>query len=421
MKYKVEEINKCTKKFSFEVGEDSIKQAYNQYYDSVKASAVVPGFRKGKAPRNVLENYFKSEAQENVVRTVVSNACQDAFTKEKISTFGMPSISDVEFKGSSITFQATVELRPNFEIKKYKEIKVKKNSIKIENKEVDETIDKIRSSVATYKVIEGRSVNIGDFITADSKCEIGGKVVDDKKDEKIELNEQYLLPEYVKNIVGAKVGDTKEFDITFPDTIPQKEYQGKIGHFTLQIKEIQEKVLPELDEKFLKSMGNYEKAEDLRDAIEKDIKKQKENSEEQRIERELLDKICKDTSFEVPQSLVDERTKKLKDNIRQTMLQRGLPEDSIDAEQAKVETECVAEAIRQVKVAFILDKIATLESISVTDDDVSGRFYELSRQYRQPVDTIRDYYEKNDLMESLKAELRNDKTVDVIKNTAIYS
>jgi trigger factor len=421
LKYKVEDVNKCTKKISFEIGEDHIKQAYDKYFKNIQPNAVVPGFRKGRAPRNVLENHFKSEAQENMVRTVVADACQEAVTKSAIKPFGMPTIGDVAFKGNGITFHATFEIRPTVEVKKYKEIKVKKDPVKVEDKEVDETVERLRSAYATHKVVEGRSVNIGDLVIADSKCEIDGKVIDDKKDETIELNEQSLLPDYIKNIVGASCGDTRTFDIALPDTLPQKQYRGKKGHFTLVIKEIKEKVLPELDAQFLKTLGNYEQADDLRAAIKKDIEKQKESSENARIERELMDKICKDTAFDVPQSLLDEREEKLIENVKQSMKQRGMAEDDIKTETGKIEKECKAEALRQVKAAFILDKIATLENVSVTEEDLSGRFYELSRQYRQSVDAIRDYYDKNDLLDTLKAELRNDKTMEIIKGAALYS
>ncbi len=421
MKYKVDDINKCTKKISFEIGEDRIKQAYDSYFKDIQPKAVVPGFRKGKAPRNVLENHFRSEAKENMVRTVVADACQEAITKSSIKPFGMPTIGDIAFQGNSLTFQATIEVRPSFEVKKYKEIKVKKEPIKVEDKEVDETVDRLRVAYATYKVVEGRSVNVGDMVIADSKCEIDGKVIDDKKDESIELNEQYLLPDYIKNIVGAARGDTKTFEVTLPETLPQKQYRGKKGRFTLVIKDIKEKVLPEMDAQFLKMIGNYEKIEDVRAAIRKDIEKQKEDAENARIERELMDKLCKENTFDVPRSLLDEREEKLMEDVKQSLKRRGVADEEIASESAKLEKECKAEAFRQVKAAFILDKIAALENVSVTEEDVSGRFYELSRQYRQSVDAIREYYDKNDLMDSLKAELRNDKTMDIIKNAAVYA
>lgn len=419
MKFKEQVINKCTKKFTVDVAADAIREGYDVYYKRIQPKAAVPGFRKGKAPRQLLERYYADEAKEQVMRDLVAGSYEKLIQETGINPFGMPAISDLSFDDTALRFAATVEMRPEVELKKYKGLKVKKNTVTVEAKEVDDTIERLRAAYATYKTVEDRPVQKGDYIVVDSKCDVEGTVIEDRTDEGIELDEQHLLPEYVKNVVGTARGSSCQFTIKFPDTIPQEQYRGKKGDFTLTVKEIKEKVLPPLDEKFLKMAGEYETLDAFKDAIKKDIQKQKEQTEENRIERELLDFLCKDNTFDMPQSLIDERTAKLLEDTKKQMTSRGYGEADITKEEEKLKKECATEAKRQVKVAFILDKIAELENISVTEEDLSGKFYEFSRRYRQPVDTVREYYEKNDMLDTLRAELRNEKAIDIVKKETV--
>lgn len=419
MKYKIKEINKCTKELLIEVDGEQIAAGYTAYYNKIKPSASVPGFRKGKAPREILEKYYAHEAHDGVLRDLVAVNYDKAIADEKLHPFGYPTFSDIDYSETKLSFKATIELKPEFDIKKYKGLKAKKNSIVVADTEIDEALERIRSAYATQKVVEGRAVKSGDFVVVDARCEVDGVVVDDRKNDTMEVNDKTLLPEYVKNLTGASVGDEKKFEIAFPETIPQEDMKGKTGHFTIAIKEIKEKVLPDLDENFLKMVGEYEKIEDMKDALRKDIEARKQQEEDRRVERELLDAICKTTSFDMPQSLIVKRKEKMIEDMKQNMLSRGMPESEFEKQQKNFDKEAQNEAERQVQVAFILDKIAMIEDVSVTEDDISGKFYELSRAYQQPVEVIRDYYEKNDMIESLSAELRNDKVVALIKNESI--
>jgi len=421
LKYKIKDLNKGTKIFLIEVGSEDITAEFGRYFSRIQAEAVIPGFRKGKVPRQLLESHFKHEAREHVIRELVAVSYDKSVRESGLRPFGLPDISEISLTDEKLTYSATIELRPEFELKKYKGIPIKKKQIVVAQKEIDSVIDRLRTAYATYRVVENRPVALNDLVIVDSSCQVDGTVIDDRKDHSFEVNEQQLLPEYVKNIVGLSRAEQKTFTVTFPDSIPQKEFRGKTGTFTLSIKEIKEKVLPEIDEKFLKSLGDYTTVDALKEAIHKDLQQRKEHDDDERIERELLDAICAETSFDMPQSLLDERREIVREDIRYSLQRQGMNEDAITAEVTKLEKECDTEARRQVQVAFILDKIATLENITVSEEDVSARLYELSRRYRKSVDEVREQYEKEDRMDGLRSEIRNSKAIALVKKEAVLT
>ena len=420
MKYKEKAVNQCTKQFSVELDSEAIQQAYSRYYDSIQQSASVPGFRKGRVPRNILENHYKDDAKEPVLQQLIASHTDQILKEKELNPFGNPSFTEVDFKDDSLKFTFQVEFKPEFDLKKYKNVSVKKTEIKVDSKEVDEQIDQIRAQYATQKAVEDRAAKEEDFIVADTKCVVGEEVLEDRKDAMMELSDKQLLPDYIKNVVGMKIDDEKTFDIKFPDDMMDKKISGQTAQFTVKLKEIKEKVLPEVDEEFLKMVGAYDKVQDFKEAIEKDIRKRKEDEEDMRIEKELLDTISGSVKFDLPQSIIHQREEGLIKDRLQHLAAYGMSEDQIAGQEDQLRQTCRAEAERQVKVAFILDKIAALENIEATEEDVSEKIYSLSRRIQKSVDEIRDYYEQNHMMESLKSEIRSDKTLKLIKSNANY-
>jgi len=418
MKCEVKDVNQCCKVLSIDVPQQSIQDAYDSYFKQIAPQAKIPGFRPGKAPHTIVAKHYKKEAQEEVLKRLVTDSYHNALDEQKINPLGYPAFEEINFTDSALSFKARVEIKPEVKVKKYKSISVKKDAVAIEDKDIDEVITRIRDGYAKYIPIEDRGVELGDFAVCDITNTIEGGEPEEKKDEWVEIQENDMIQGFATKTVGMKAGETREIDVTISDAFPNEEMRGKKALFNVTLKEIKKKQLPELDEDFLKQVGDYSKVEDFRAAVTKDIEVRKSQEVESKLERDLLDKIEKDVKFDIPQSLVERRLEGLVQDAVKTMMYQGLPQEEAEKRKEEYAVQFRPEAERQVKVAFILDAIGTAEKIETNDDDVEARYESLSKQYQQPVESIKEHYLKNDMNESLRAEIRNQKVIDFIKEKA---
>ena len=418
MKCDVKQINQCTKLVSIEVSGDKILQAFDTAYKKIANEAKVPGFRQGKAPRKMLEQKYADVAREEVIKKVVTDSFYEAANEHKFNMFNYPEFEDVNFDGTTVKFKAKVEERPEITVKKYKGISAKEEKIKIEEKEIDDVIDRIRDGQAKFVPVEDRGIEIGDFAVCDIESKIEGLEAEKKENEWCEIRENDMMADFAQQTVGMRPGDEKEINVTLAKDFPNKEIAGKKANFVVNVKEIKKKELPELDEAFLKNLGEYKTVTELRESIKKDIEARKKQDVRAKLERDIIDKIEKDVKFDLPESLVKRRLEGMVQEATQNMLRQGYPQDALDSKKEEMQKEFETEARRQVKVAFILDKIAEEEKIDVTDEDISAHFQNLGAQFRMSADHVREYYEKNNMISSVHAELRNQNVIDFCVDNA---
>lgn len=418
MKCEVKDINQCSKMLTIDVPSEKIQDAYTVFYKQIAPRAKVPGFRPGKAPHNVVAMHYRNEAKEEVLKKLVGAAYHDAIETHKINPIGYPEFENIDFSDVKLSFQARVEIKPAIKVKKYKGLSVKAEPFTVEDKEVDDVIERIRDGYAKYVPIEDRGIELGDFAVCDMISTIEGEEPQSKTDEWVEVKEDDMIKGFAKQTVGMRSGQTKEIIVTLSEAFPNEQLRGKKAVFNVTVKEIKKKELPALDDEFLKLVGDYASIDLLREAIKKDITARKKSDQDAKLERALLDMIEKDVTCDLPQSLVERRLDGLIQEAVTTMTRQGLPKEDAEARAGDMREQFKGEAARQVKVAFILDAIGTLEQIETAQEDISKRFEELSTQYRQLAETIKEYYEKNDLLDSLSAEIRNQKVIDFIKANA---
>jgi trigger factor len=418
MKCEVKDINTCSKILTIDVPVEQIQDAYTLFYKQIAPRAKVPGFRPGKAPHTVVAMHYRNEAKEEVLKKLVSNAYHDAIEKHAIDPIGYPEFENVDFTDAKLSFQARVETKPVIKVKKYKGLSVKEKAYTVEDKEVDEVIERIRDGYATFVPIEDRGIELGDFAVCDMTSTIEGEEPQTKKDEWVEVKEDEMIKGFATQTIGMRPQETKEITVTLSDAFPTEALRGKKIVFNVTVNEIKKKELPALDDDFLKRTGDYASIDALREAIKKDIDARKKADADSELERALIDMVAKDVTCDLPPSLIERRLTGLVQDATKSMIQQGLAQEEADARSDQMRDRFKAEAERQVKVAFILDAIGSLEAIETVEEDIEKRFEELAKQYRQPAETIKDYYEKNDLLDSLKAEIRNQKVIDFIKASA---
>ena len=419
VKTSIKDSAPCEKVLSISVSQDLIREEYDFFYHEMGKQAKVPGFRPGKAPRDVLEQHFKDQAKEKVLENLVSRSLRDALKDKQIEFLGRPTIKGIEFTPEKLSYEAHLEVAPEIKLGKYRGLSAKKNEAKVEADEVEKTLKNIQESLAKYSAVENRPAVMGDFLIADYTLTVDGKEAEKRTDDWFELREGEFLKGFSTQLVGVKSGEEREVKIEFPEKFGRKEWAGKTGVFQVKVKEIKEKKLAPIDDELAKETGEFQTLAELRQQIEKQIESEKKRKAEVEFETTLLDLLLKETSFPVPQGVIDRRLNYLAESTLEDLHKRGTPAEVLEKEAKAIIEKHQLEAERQVRLSFLLDAIAKKEKLELTNSDFEAKYQETAERHRQSLDAIQKYYaEHADAKESLGMQILNEKVVQLIKDSA---
>lgn len=420
MEYTIKKTHPCECEITIRIGEDLIAAAKDEYYDEIVKEVAVPGYRKGKAPREVLEAQFGDKAKDEVIRKLISVALKKISTAEKFKIIAYPKVNDMQFSDKELKLKIEVELDPEFNLGNYKGIKAKRAAFEIKDEEVKEMIEKIRETFASFVPVS-REARMNDYLIADYEVEFQGKPKEEHKDEWIFLHEHSTLGDFSQKLVGAKSGDEKSFAVTLGTDHPNQDLRGKQAQFSVKVKDVKEKALPEINDELAKLAGEFKDLEALKIAVREDLKRKKEQEQEAGVENELLSFLVENNSFQMSRGVVERHLEKLVHDAINRMVQRGFTKEQAEKEHDNLQKEFRQEAEKQVRLAFILDRIAEKEKIQVTQEDLNERFDRMAQQYHAPIDKIREHFQKEENFENLIEQIVNEKVFKFIKDNAIIT
>lgn len=420
LKISVKDGKTCEKILKVEVSQDNVAHEFDHFYQEIAPTAKVPGFRPGKATRQVLELHYKGQAHEHVVQHLISESYRQAIKEKSIEPLNFPDVKDVKFDGKKLSYEALVEVRPKVKLSRAVGLSAKKEKTAVKADEIEQALKRIQESLAQYKSVEDRASALGDCVVADYVCAVEGKEIEKRKDDWFELQtkEEYLKG-FSEQLVGVKAGDEREVKVTFPKDFGRKEAAGKEAVFSVKVKEIKSKLLPELNDELAKSAGEFKTLAELKERIEKDLAAGKEREIEMKYERDLLDEFIKHNKVEYPEGLVKRRAEKMMENAARDLKARGSAEDKIKDMQEKMKAEFEKEARRQVHLAFLLEEVAGKENITVTDEDLKVRYAKVAADVHQPADVVEKYYaDHEEALDSLRDQIRSEKAIQFLKDNA---
>lgn len=419
MKVSVKDGKNCQKILKVELEKERVLKEFDSCYKSLIPSAKIPGFRPGKAPINIVKMHYAGEAREQVMKNLLNDSYRDAILEKSIEPLGYPEIGDVQFTDEKLSYEATVEVRPKIKLTKYKGLSAKKQDVKVDKKEIEESLKRVQESQAKFIAVEKRAAKMGDYLIADYVCTVEGKEIDKRKGDMFELKEEEFLKGMSKQLVGVKSGENKEVKVKFQKDFAQKDLAGKEAIFQMQVKEIKEKILPAIDDDLAKDAGEFESIKDLRAKIEEDLRKQKSQAVDHAFEEALIEELLKKNSVDLPQRLVSKRVEYLSDQSKARFLQTGADESAFEVEMEKMLPDLKKEAEKQVHLAFLLDEISEKENITVNEEDMQAEIKAIADRFKQPQEVVEKYYTQHpDALESVKDQVQNKKTMDFIKNNA---
>ena len=418
MKQKENEV-----KLKIEMDKLKVNSSLDKVYNDTSYQIKIPGFRKGRIPKNILNLHLGKEYfYEKTAEKLIPECYLEAVNKNNIKPINQPEIKVIQIEEDKpLIFEATVQVKPEVKLGSFDEISIQKEDVKVTNTDVNNEIKRIQENLAQLKVVKDRKAKKGDFLVVDSEGYIEGKVVEGSKVEKqiIQLGKN-MPPEFNKKLIGCSGGDEKEIKVLVPSDVKDKKIADKEIKYKVKIIEIKEKELPELNEDFIKTVGNYKTLDDFKKDTKDKLEKQIETVNKNNYERKLLEKVTDICEVKVPKVLIEREVeymmKSLEDDLKSKdlSLQDYYKSIKTDEEKVKKEYEIVAE--KRIKQELVLDKISQVENIQVTEKEVKDKIKTIAKEMKQDPLKVEATFKKNNNLDGLKESIKREKIINFLNN-----
>ncbi len=414
MDYKIEDINECTKKFIFNFTDLNMDSEINEEVLKIQKSANLKGFRKGKAPLDLIKKTYNHKIQANAIDSYIRNRFLDAINKEKLKVVGYPKFENLKYEPNKlISFDALVEVFPVFSLKDISNISIKKKKAKVSKDEVDRLVKSYLESKSVMQEIKNENHTIvnGNFVVINYNGKRDdGKQLDGMSDNDslLEVGSKRFIQGFEENLIGMKKGDKKSFDVKFPDDYFNNELKSRGATFEVEILEIKEKTYPKLTDSLATEL-DFKSKDDLLKESENRLLEQKNVEVENDLKQQLLDKIIADNNFSIPTTMVDKQKEYLKKDMENLLTRQGFNNDMIDDYFKKWGEDLDKKAENQVRVGLILNYISNKYDISVQEEDINKKLSSISKKSNLSLEKVREYYlEKPDIKRNFLASLKEE-------------
>ena len=428
MKVKVEDSGPCRKVLFVEAPAEAVAEEYGKVVGAYARAARIPGFRKGKAPEKVVETRYRKDIVEDAKERLVPLLYRQALEKEGISPVAVVDVTDVQLvRENGMSFRVTFDVAPEFKLPKYRKIPLKKKPVEVDEKEVDDTMARIMDGFATFEDLEGGVAEEGDLVNIDYNGVCEGRSVGEfasecaglgeGKDFLAMVGEPEFLPGMAQHLKGMSAGDEKEVEVSFPDDFRVAGVAGKKAVYSVKVKGVRRKVLPELNEEFFK---RFEVSDEpgLRDKVRSDIREAAEEREKDRLKGEITAFLLNKVDFELPESVVEHEKNAAVRSIISRSAMSGASREQIEERKDDILDAATRSSADRVKLSYILGKIADSEEIQVDDREVTDRIETLAPRYRMTAERLRAEIEKRNGLDGLRDDIRAEKTLEFLLGCA---
>ena len=425
MKVTKEQQEKNSVKLTITVDAETFEKGVQKAYLKNVKKIALPGFRKGKAPRKIIEQYYGAGVFfEDAINFVCPEAYEEALKETGVEAVSRPEIDVVEIEsGKDFVFTATVTTKPEVELGDYNAISVKKVTYRTTQKEIEAEIKKVQEQNARIIPVEDRAVKEGDLTVIDFEGFTDGVAFDGGKgtDYSLEIGSGAFIPGFEDQLVGAEIGKEVKVNVTFPKDYQSEDLKGKKAMFKVTVKEIKEKQLPEINDDFVKDVSEFDTLDDYKKDIKEKIAKSNEQRGRQETENNVIDEVLKIATVEIPGCMIDTQLENIARDFDYRLSMQGLnlakylemTGSNIDAfkEQFKEQAE------KQVKTSLVLEAVAKAEKVKATEKDVEAEMKKVAESYNMELDKVKDLF-KDEERKSLENEIITQKTVDLLVKNA---
>lgn len=406
-----------------EISAEDFEAAIEKAYLKARKNIAMPGFRKGKAPRKLIEKEYGEQVFfEDAVNLLYAPVVNGAVEESGLELVTRPEVEVTEIsKENGVKLKATCITKPEVEVKDYKGIEVEKVVNPVTDEDINKQLDALREKNLTVETVDDRAAENGDDVVIDFegfKDDVafeGGKA----EDFTLSLGSGQFIPGFEDQIVGHNAGEDFDINVTFPDEYQVKELAGAPAVFKIKLKSISKKVMPELDDDMVKDSTEFDTVDEYKADVKKKLEEANEKHADSEVEAKIFDKVIENMTAEIPQVMFDNRVNEMIGELEQRLAPQGISLDlymqytgqTIDT----VKKAYAEQAEKQVKLRLALEKIAKLENIEVTEDELKAEFDKLAEAYKLDVDQIKQFIHDDDL----KKDIAVGKAVDLIKDAAV--
>ena len=417
MKVEVEDLSPIEKKVKVEIPAEQVKDEFELAWQEVQKKAQIKGFRPGKAPRKILEQHFKDYVKEQVLKKLLQETIGPALDRKQLKPVVEPEIELGELvPDAPFTYNLRVELKPQVELVNYKGLELEREVFEITDDMVEQALEDLRNRHSYYQEVqEPRKVQEGDLVIMDLKAELEGKILERETGENLQypMGAEIHIPDFAQEISELLPGEKKSFQVKYPDDHQIPELAGKEVNYTVELKGIKEKVMPELNDQFAQELGEFKNLDELKEKVRKQLEEYYQRISRVRLERELLDKLVELNPVEVPRKLVSRRAQEL----AQEWFQRVGINNPGQEEFEKMVEEFTPRAEKEIKAGFILEAIIEKEGIELTPEEEEAKLKELADRYQMNVEKLKDQLGEP-AMARLREQWLEEKTLDFLLTEA---
>ena len=425
MSLQVERLEHNMAKLTIEVPAEEVEKALQAAYLKERGKISLPGFRKGRVPRQMIEKMYGPEVfYDEAANRMISEAYAKAYDECELELVSQPKIEITQLeKGKEFIFTAEVAVKPEVKLGEYKGLKVDKVSTRVTQKEVDEEIDKERERNARTIDVTDRAVQDKDQITLDFEGFVDGVAFEGGKgtDYPLTIGSNSFIPGFEEQLVGAVIGEEKEVNVTFPEDYHAEDLKGKAAVFKCTVKAIKVKELPELDDEFAKDVSEFETFAEYKADIEKNLKERKEAAAKREKEDKVVDKVIENAQMDIPEAMVQLQIEELLNNFISRLQQQGLSIDQYyqftGSDRAAMEEQLRPQAMKTIQTRLVLEKVAEVEDIQISDEKVNEEIAKMAEAYKMTAEKLNELmgdYEK----EQMKKDLAVQEAVTLLADAA---
>ncbi len=424
MNCKVEKTENANEvKLEITVEAEKFENAMKKVYFQNAKYFNIPGFRKGKAPMNIVEKYYGAQIfYEDAFNEVATEAYEEALTENKIDVVSRPEVDIAQMeKGKDLIFTAVVQTKPKVKLGKYKGIEIQKVEYKVDKKDVDHELEHMQEHNSRLVTVDDRPLENGDTATIDFEGFVDGVAFEGGKAEghELEIGSGTFIPGFEEQLIGMELENEKEIKVTFPKEYFSKDLAGKDATFKVKLHDIKKKELPELDDEFAKDVSEFDTLEELKKSIKEKLTKNKEQREKYETEEAALKAVCEDSKLDIPSGMIELEIDNMLKDFEQRLAYQGLNLEQylkmIGRTEEEMRKEYEPQAIEAIKSRLVLEAIMKAEKIEASEEEIKAKMEEMAKSYGKDVEEL----SKNENLKNYLAEgIKSEKALEFIVNNA---
>ncbi len=426
MSVQVETLEKSMAKLTIEVSAEEFETALDKAYKKNKNKISLPGFRKGKAPRAMIEKMYGTGVfYEDAANDLIPGAYESAAKESELEIVAQPSIDVTQIeKGKPFIFTATVAVKPEVTLGDYKGIEVEKKNAEVTDEELQAEIDKVRESNSRMITVEDRAVQDGDITTIDFEGFVDGEPFEGGKGEDypLTIGSHSFIDNFEEQLIGKNIGEETEVNVTFPEQYQAEELQGKPAVFKVTIKEIKVKELPELDDDFAQDVSEFDAVDEYKEDLKKKLLENKEAALKREKEEDVVGKIIENATMEIPDPMVDTQVRQMVQEFSQRIQSQGLSLQQYmqftGMTPESLTNELQPQALKRIQSRLVLEAVVAAENIETSDEDLEKELEKMAEMYQMEADKLKELVGEEE-KKQIALDLAVQKAVELVVDAAV--